>query len=636
MRQVTTLLVGALLLAIAVPESASARARRYRIRIRTNPPGASIYIDTKSSGVQGTAPHRLRLVRGRHKLILSLPGYQDLETDINVTRSDTFTFALSRLPDNGTVILNAGPDATGAEVIVDGQPSGTLPTSLKLKVGRHHIVAKRKGYVAWQHWVDITPASQQTVEVALKPVPKETATLIIVPEPDDALVSVDGRPATDRPIILRAVPVGPHVVTATKDGFAKKTEVVSLAAKESKTIRLVLVPKSTASAAQQIGVRVLCNVEGADIWVDGVSRGKAPVTVPGLAPGVHFLEAKKPGFLTAEQKVTVKQGEHQTVKLSLSEDPKQIQAATQPVYGTLIMRGAYPGAEVYLDGNLAGNLPEMKTSVDPGSHEVEVRLEGHEVYKRNVMVKAKGTTELTVALKQHAPSKEQRIKAADEDLRRSYPRGLSSYGSQLVPPRFFTADLSAGFPYFGEARLTTGLLDAGHFGADIAVELRTFGVFTEVGLMSKIRVFRFEPVWFGALLGIGGGGGPSARDTFYFNFGLQSSITFGRLLTLTFRMYGNFFTDRHCPSTAEAGEQSVCSAPPAGLSAAQMRDRFSGLRLMLSAILEVPVTTNLSVFGLIEGAPFQPERDALTGAFSPVMPDKDARIYGRAGVTFKF
>jgi hypothetical protein len=54
-----------------------------------------------------------------------------------------------------------------------------------------------------------------------------------------------------------------------------------------------------------------------------------------------------------------------------------------PAAATLVVDSRPPGAEVYLDGRLQGRTP-LALSVNPGRHEVEVRLAGYQPYRATV------------------------------------------------------------------------------------------------------------------------------------------------------------------------------------------------------------------------------------------------------------
>jgi hypothetical protein len=65
-------------------------------------------------------------------------------------------------------------------------------------------------------------------------------------------------------------------------------------------------------------------------------------------------------------------------------------------------------------------------------------------------------------------------------------------------------------------------------------------------------------------------------------------------------------------------------------------ERFNGVRFMLQAAVELAVSPNLSLWGLIEGAPGQKERQSFTDKFNRIFPIQETVIYGRAGLTMKF
>ena len=65
-------------------------------------------------------------------------------------------------------------------------------------------------------------------------------------------------------------------------------------------------------------------------------------------------------------------------------------------------------------------------------------------------------------------------------------------------------------------------------------------------------------------------------------------------------------------------------------------DRFSGVRWMLQAVVEISLTTNGSIWAIIEGAPGQGARQQYTDKFNRVFPITDFPLYGRIGYTAKF
>ena len=65
-------------------------------------------------------------------------------------------------------------------------------------------------------------------------------------------------------------------------------------------------------------------------------------------------------------------------------------------------------------------------------------------------------------------------------------------------------------------------------------------------------------------------------------------------------------------------------------------DRFTGVRFMLQAVVEIAITPNASIWALIEGAPGQGSRQQYTDKFNRVFPIDDFPLYGRIGYTAKF
>jgi hypothetical protein len=313
---------------------------------------------------------------------------------------------------------------------------------------------------------------------------------------------------------------------------------------------------------------------------------------------------------------------------------------------------AKPGAEVFIDGALAGKTPLLREQLDPGPHFVTIKREGHADVVQTVEVKAGSTSEVKaklVAASHEAEGKPDAEvgKAAGEKEPKEEAKeptdetiGLSSYGAQLVGPSYFTGDISFGFPHIFEGRLTAGLFSMRLIGMDGGVEFRTYGAVSEVGLHTKFRVYRRSAFALAVLFALGGGGGPASRNTFYTNLGVVASMWFKRLVTFSARAYFNFYTDRHCPGSQESGELSICNSYEeqmrAGLKGSEMRDRFGGARFLLSAILEVPVHKRISLFLLFEGAPAQGNRRAYTDDFADIMPEGDPAVYGRIGGTFKY
>lgn len=581
-----------LLLALLVAPAAWA-ARSVNVRLRTVPPGAVVYVGSRANGVVGTTPTRLRLPQGPQLVIVELAGYDPLEQTISVTRSDTFTFTLVRSVPRATLrVAPATADqAAGMELAVNGKPEGALPSSLTVAPGNYLVAVSKVGFKPWQQWITLGSGDERLVTVALEALAPQTGTLLVASNLAGARVRVDDQPVGEAPALVSGLSVGLHAVAVSVEG--REAQTASVMVEAGKTARAVLnfdqVPVAKTGTLQ-----VLSGQRGLDVYVDGEYRGKAPLTLRDVTEGAHLVIAELPGHQTVEQRVVVAAGQLYALRLELQP---VLVAPTPAVVPATPTAGVAPGSKPTPRATTPSTrAPVAVPAVPPSS----------------------GARTVPIALA-----------VADESDDPRRVRSQSSYGGQLVSPRNFTADLAIGFPYWGEGRLTTGVFSRGHYGLDAGVELRTTGAFTEFDAITKLRFLNHEAIAVAALLALGAGGGPNGRNTFFLNAGVVASLIFKRVLTFSGRVYANFYTDRHCPSSAKGGELGLCAVPGA-------RDRDGGARLMLSGALEIPVTTNLGILAVVEGAPFQAQRKAFRDAYSSLMFESDPRIYGRLGVSFKF
>jgi hypothetical protein len=115
---------------------------------------------------------------------------------------------------------------------------------------------------------------------------------------------------------------------------------------------------------------------GARVRVDGKLAGTTPATLE-LTPGKHTLRVGKPGFIAQERKVDMVAGVHEEISLRLQVEPN--------TNALLVLESAPTGAEVHVDGELAGTTP-VEYPVKPGRHKVRVALAGYRGETREVVV----------------------------------------------------------------------------------------------------------------------------------------------------------------------------------------------------------------------------------------------------------
>lgn len=116
--------------------------QNYNLNLKSNPSGASVSLNNTYYGV---TPINLNLQEGNYNLVLSLNGYEDYSTTINLNRNITKTFTLNEI----TAEININVDPSGVKLYVDGKSYGTIYSSgksLEVNVGYHEITLIKESY----------------------------------------------------------------------------------------------------------------------------------------------------------------------------------------------------------------------------------------------------------------------------------------------------------------------------------------------------------------------------------------------------------------------------------------------------------------------------------------------------------
>jgi hypothetical protein len=131
------------------------------------------------------------------------------------------------------------------------------------------------------------------------------------------------------------------------------------------------------------------NVPGAEILVDGLSVGTAPLAeAVEVSAGQRRIEARLDGYAPAQRLLPVTAGERLAVDLTLTEIAR---------VGALRVEANVPGAEVWVDGLLLGTVP-YRADLAEGDHELEVRAPGYEPQAQTVAIATGDERIVTVTL----------------------------------------------------------------------------------------------------------------------------------------------------------------------------------------------------------------------------------------------
>lgn len=699
-----------LTLAAVTLASASAHAQ-VPVNIESTPPGATVYANAVGGAPLGVTPMRsVRMPRGPAILIFRLDGYGEGRLPISVSRRrETFRIMLSA---QGTLSINAGNDAAqGAAVRVDGAPVGNIPYRATVQPGRHLVQIGREGYVTFSQWVELAGGQVLTLPVMLEAERPSTGSVLVASDVSGAPVFVDGEPRGSTPTVIENVTAGQHQIEIRPPGLDVHRETVNIVAGQRVSINPILRP----AAPQGGSLRVIANVPAAVISLDGETLGNAPASRENVSPGEHILEATADGYMPVQQPVTVVSGQQRVVSIQLrrqeappgrivinanvagaivtidSEErgraPIVVENATAGTHAISVRATGYqeytqtcnvgPGqncelsaelepigtpvrvsantenAVLFLDDREMGPIP-YEGNLPVGTHRIEVRAEGYRPH--NQVINLEASTEpriIDVALRgitTGATEEELEAEAAEEAHRRF---GAVSHAGGALPRDQAVIDLSLGWPYLGEVRLSVGIFD--YLEAGFAI--RSFGRLTEFEGRAEIGIRPVRQLAASAQLRFGGGLGPSnntpgatamaAEITHNTNSWFYALEVLGTLyfsdrgaFTLVFGVDG--FTDRWDFKAADSSQLcSITTASSPATCAGSMTGgadigRQAQTRVRLGGSLEIVLGRRWNAWGTLEGILAGPAetRRIYGGLLGSSLTDTE--IYLRLGLTHKF
>ncbi|NIQ57618.1 MAG: PEGA domain-containing protein [Gammaproteobacteria bacterium] len=302
-----------------------------------------------------------------------------------------------RPPEPGTVHLSTDPaDAT---VLFDDQQVQATSSPFVLanvEPGAHLIEVRKTGYQSWSTQIDLRPGQTLTLPpVSLRPEAgggeaSEGTGFALTSDPAGAKVFVDGRELDgETPLRVEDLPAGSHTVRVEADGRRAWQRQIQLADGQIMELEAEL-------EGATVSVRFESSPRGAEVvLVRGDDReeiGTTPVREDvDLSGGAWTIEMSRNGYETWTEELEVPDGEDRfTVEAELDREARvathtmrrrttsggggggggggsTMTMAASGAPGTLRVN-TRPWSQVYVDGRLIGNTPQMNISVPAGSH----------------------------------------------------------------------------------------------------------------------------------------------------------------------------------------------------------------------------------------------------------------------------
>lgn len=260
--------------------------------------------------------------------------------------------------------LDITSQPSGATVLVDNKERGVTPLTLsELAPGPHLVQASKANHRDAFDTVMLEPGVCRTSALTLEPL---MGILLLTSTPAGSEVSVKGVSLGSTPLLITSLEPGTHRITVASPGYQTKEIDITL---EGRTPL-----KQDVSLMSDSGtLDVTSDPEGAEVFVNGISRGQAPCRIDRIPGGAMTLELKANGFQPQKRDVSLAAGEVQKIEFKLL-----------PLPGTLRIVSIPDGCRVYIDDEFKGETPFDLTNAKPATYRVRVDKAGHEPVARDV------------------------------------------------------------------------------------------------------------------------------------------------------------------------------------------------------------------------------------------------------------
>jgi hypothetical protein len=253
----------------------------------------------------------------------------------------------------GSAALTVQTEPDSAVVLIDDEPRGKTPLTIRVAAGSHRMAIRAAG-VERTLQLNVVVGAQLSQYFDLSAAPAGSGRLSIETDPPGARVSIDGQTRGVSPLVVEDLAAAEHLVSVASDtGSAQRS--VTIAGGVAQQLMFSL-PRSTALVAGWI-------VVVSPFPVEVIERGETIATSGPkvmLAAGRHSVVLRN-GTLGYEQPRTIDVAPGTVVSVKV----------TAPT--TRLNVNAKPWADVLIDGAAAGQTPLANVEIAIGSHEITFR-----------------------------------------------------------------------------------------------------------------------------------------------------------------------------------------------------------------------------------------------------------------------
>ncbi|MDD1661977.1 MAG: PEGA domain-containing protein [Methanomicrobiales archaeon] len=219
------------------------------IWVTSRPAKANMYVDGE---YRGLTPMASTEPGGTHTILLTRSGYRDYRESVNVSAgSTTFVSGVLEPLASGTGFITVSSNPPGAQVSLDGVPSGTTPVTIDSSPGPHTLSLTMDGYRDYITIVSLAAGTTTPVDVVLEPAgqvtpaptpPQETGSITVASFPDGAYVFIDDEMRGVTPVTVGGLVPRNYSVRISMQGYGDNTREVPVAGGQDTVVYADLIP----------------------------------------------------------------------------------------------------------------------------------------------------------------------------------------------------------------------------------------------------------------------------------------------------------------------------------------------------------------------------------------------------------
>ena len=222
------------------------------------------------------------------------------------------------------------------------------------------------------------------------------------------IVGQGSRPSTESNVSHHESVAAPQPARAAVEDskpIASTTQTAAPIAEEKVTSpEPIAVPVAAQPAAAPVDesgrLLVRSTPAGAEVVVDGQSRGLTPLALRDLTFGAHTIAVSHAGHETRQQRVTLSERRpSRSIDFELRPTgvPSHDTVATNTT-GSLQVASRPSGAQVFVDDNLIGTTPLLISDVSAGSKHLRIELSGYKAWTTSVQIEPSARVRVSAGL----------------------------------------------------------------------------------------------------------------------------------------------------------------------------------------------------------------------------------------------